>query len=349
MDLRKYGKPPKKIISAEKALGIAKKTKMKKPKKSKKDKPKKPRKGKPKSILSKTLKRATTTEQSIRNDTQQQFLQNLHGRLNNNDGRTNGIWNSYKRNITAQSFGGTPYEMYRLQEESTILRDMLERATNDGRRRPPQVSTTETQTDTQRPRYQPTTPTTTPPPMQSPQARRASSNLGFGQTIQATRQIAKPATFTGGSGVSGVMTSYVPEKIEGVKPREGIEYDFDDSHPFFDGNVSPTQSDLWSDLSEGEQREEEKYDATNARLRRLGDTTGNMPYLPRDIRDWEYDPKTEPSGAYGGYDSSDDDEEEYKDPNPSDNSSDDTDSNDINFDSLQGDSSNQFKDADEGY
>jgi len=170
MDLRKYGKPPKKVLSAEQALG--KKKKPKKPKKSKKDKPKKGKKGKPKSILSKTLKRAVTTEQSLRNTTQQQFLENLHGRLNNNDGRTNGLWNSYKRNLTAQSFGGTPYELYRLQEESEILREMLERATNDGRRRRPQVSTTETQTETQteapqprnQPRTPPTTPPTTPPP-----------------------------------------------------------------------------------------------------------------------------------------------------------------------------------------
>lgn len=204
MDLRKFGKKPKKVLSAEHVLGMVKpkkKTKKKVPKKSKKDKPKKgkPKKDKPKSILSKTLKRATTTEQSIRNDTQQQFLQNLHGRLNNNDGRTNGIWNSYKRNITAQSFGGTPYEMYRLQEESTILREMLERATNDGRRRRPQVSTTETQTDTQQPRDQPTTPPTTPPPVQSPQQGGGlrPSNLGFGQ-IQPRRRNPPPITpFTG--------------------------------------------------------------------------------------------------------------------------------------------------------
>jgi hypothetical protein len=320
MDLRKYGKPPKKIISAEKALGIAKKTKMKKPKKSKKDKPKKPRKGKPKSILSKTLKRATTTEQSIRNDTQQQFLQNLHGRLNNNDGRTNGIWNSYKRNITAQSFGGTPYEMYRLQEESTILRDMLERATNDGRRRPPQVSTTETQTDTQRPRYQPTTPPTTPPPVQPPQRGGGlrPSNLGFGQTQQRS-QLTTTNAFTGqGNTVGGgALAEHRNYPIEGyrhpldrdpdpVPVPDPEEFDFDDY-----SSVSSQEDDNVMSVTEGLTR--------------------------RELRQYaKYDRGQYPD-EYGG---SDDDEEEYKA---------DTDSNDIEFNSLQGDSSNQFNDADEGY
>jgi hypothetical protein len=317
MDLRKYGKPPKKIISAEKALGIAKKTKMKKPKKSKKDKPKKPKKGKPKSILSKTLKRATTTEQSIRNDTQQQFLQNLHGRLNNNDGRTNGIWNSYKRNITAQSFGGTPYEMYRLQEESTILRDMLERATNDGRRRPPQVSTTETQTDTQQPRYQPTTPPTTPPPVQSPQRGGGlrPSNLGFGQT-QQRRQLTRTNAFTGrGNTVGGVMTEYRNYRIEGRgrhpldRDPDPVEYDFDDY-----SSVESQEDDDVMNVTEGLTRRELRQNESDFRH-----------MYPKD-----FDVV--------------DDEEERKDPNPPDDSSDDD--GDIEFNSLQGDSPNQFNDAD---
>jgi len=333
MDLRKFGKKPKKVMSAEHVLGMVKpkkKTKKKVPKKSKKDKPKKkgkPKKDKPKSILSKTLKRATTTEQSIRNDTQQQFLQNLHGRLNNNDGRTNGIWNSYKRNITAQSFGGTPYEMYRLQEESTILREMLERATNDGRRRRPQVSTTETQTDTQQPRDQPTTPPTTPPPVQSPQRGGGlrPSNLGFGQTQQRT-QLTTTNAFTGQRNTvgGGALAEYRNYNIEGWRHPldrdpdpdpvpDPEEYDFDD----------------WSSVSS--QEDDDVMDNL------LGITK-------RELRQSMHDDRREYPEDYGG---SDDDEEEYKDPNPPDESFDDD--GDIGFDSVPEDSSNQFTDADEGY
>ena len=259
MDFRKFAKPPKKVASAEKVLGVVKKTK--KPKKSKKDKKTKTKKGKPKgkpkgdakSLLSKELKRAPTTDQSIEDNTRTQFLKDLHGRIGNTDGRTNGLWNSYKRNITAQSFGGSPYEMYRLREESDILREQLERATNDGRRLP-QMSTNATQTETQ------TSPTPPTPPTPTPQSTTPTtlairtpldrglrpSLLGFGQSMPATRppvaraeppMPAKPGfvPFSGKSNTlrSGAMGDHIDYNISGAPPRTnggdaGIEYDFDD-------------------------------------------------------------------------------------------------------------------------
>ena len=275
MDLRKYGKPPKKVLSAEHALGIGKKKKPKKPKKSRKDKPKKgkPKKGKPKSILSKTLKRAVTTDQSLRNSTQQQFLENLHGRLNNNDGRTNGIWNSYKRNLTAQSFGGTPYELYRLREESDVLREMLERATNDGRRRP-QVSTTETQTDTAPQQTQTTTQPTIPPP---PPIRPASvpsslsTHLGFGQTIPARTNTVSPARSIPAGGLpvgSSAMSIYIPQPIEGKPPKKGI--------PITIEEIRESQGGL----TDTEIEEKKRHDKKESRYMALGDNSN--PYRTTD-------------------------------------------------------------------
>jgi hypothetical protein len=276
MDLRKYGKPPKKVLSAEHALGIGKKKKPKKPKKSRKDKPKKgkPKKGKPKSILSKTLKRAVTTDQSLRNSTQQQFLENLHGRLNNNDGRTNGIWNSYKRNLTAQSFGGTPYELYRLREESDILREMLERATNDGRRRP-QVSTTETQTETAPQQTapqqnQPTTPTTTPPPLPIRPAPIV-SHLGFGQVYPARTSSISPARSIPEGGLpvgSSAMSVYIPQPIEGKPPKRGI--------PITIEEIRESQGGL----TDAEKEQKKKHDKKESRYVALGDTSN--PYRTID-------------------------------------------------------------------
>lgn len=268
MDLRKYGKPPKKVLSAEHALGIGKKKKPKKPKKSRKDKPKKgkPKKGKPKSILSKTLKRAVTTDQSLRNSTQQQFLENLHGRLNNNDGRTNGIWNSYKRNLTAQSFGGTPYELYRLREESDILREMLERATNDGRRRP-QVSTTETQTDTAPQQTQPTTPTTTPPLRPASVPSSPSTHLGFGQVYPARTTTASPARSIPEGGVKlGAMSNFVPLKIAGQAPQSRSA-----------SVASPVYSDDFEALSDDEKEEKADHEKREKRLQQLGESP--QPYI----------------------------------------------------------------------
>ena len=183
MDIRKYGKPPTKVKSAEEVMGMKKKKKVKKPKKPKKDTKKKKGKGKGKglkSLLSKPLKKAITTDQAIYNNTQHQFLESLREKLNNSDGRTNNLWNSYKRNLTAQSFGGSPYEMYRMKEEADILRERLERTTNHGRLQP-QAFSYGTQTEAQattppppppRPRQAmtpptppPTTPPTTPPPV----------------------------------------------------------------------------------------------------------------------------------------------------------------------------------------
>ena len=282
MDLRKYGKPPKKVLSAEHILGIGKKKKIKKPKKSRKDKPKKPKKkGKPKSILSKTLKRAVTTDQSLRNSTQQQFLEDLHGRLNNNDGRTNGIWNSYKRNLTAQSFGGTPYELYRLREESDILREMLERATNDGRRRP-QVSTTETQTDTAPTTTQPTTQTTTqttiPPPRPASVSSSTSTHLGFGQVYPA-RTIPKPQPIPAGGAKLGAMSDFVPQPIQGKAPegeRDFVE-GWDDMSENSDGTFGSRFDD---DFTPSEKEEKKEYNRKEKQLRRMGDTAVGMPYMP---------------------------------------------------------------------
>ena len=201
MDIRKYGKPPTKVKSAEEVLGMKKKKKVKKPKKPKKDTKKKKGKGKGKglkSLLSKPLKKAITTDQAIYNNTQHQFLESLREKLNNSDGRTNNLWNSYKRNLTAQSFGGSPYEMYRMKEEADILRERLERTTNHGRLRP-QAFSYGTQTEAQattppppppRPRQAmtpPTTPPTTPPV----------NNLGFGHIIPARRRPPPIIPFTG--------------------------------------------------------------------------------------------------------------------------------------------------------
>ena len=287
MDLRRYGKPPKKVLSAEHVLGIVKKKKIKKPKKSRKDKPKKPKKkGKPKSILSKTLKRAVTTDQSLRNSTQQQFLEDLHGRLNNNDGRTNGIWNSYKRNLAAQSFGGTPYELYRLREESDILREMLERATNYGRRRP-QVSTTETQTDTApttpqpttQTTTQPTTPTTTPPLRPASVSSSTSTHLGFGQVYPA-RTIPKPQPIPAGGAKLGAMSDFVPINIAGQPPqgeRDFVE-GWDDMSENSDGTFGSRFDD---DFTPSEKEEKKEYNRKEKQLRRMGDiTAGIMPYMP---------------------------------------------------------------------
>lgn len=206
MDIRKYGKPPTKVKSAEEVLGMKKKKKVKKPKKPKKDTKKKKGKGKGKglkSLLSKPLKKAITTDQAIYNNTQHQFLESLREKLNNSDGRTNNLWNSYQRNLTAQSFGGSPYEMYRMKEEADILRERLERTTNHGRRRP-QAFSYGTQTEAQattppppppRPRQattSPTTPPTTPPPTPPPV-----NNLGFGHIIPARRRPPPITPFTG--------------------------------------------------------------------------------------------------------------------------------------------------------
>jgi hypothetical protein len=337
MDLRKYGKPPKKVLSAEHALGIGKKKKPKKPKKSRKDKPKKgkPKKGKPKSILSKTLKRAVTTDQSLRNSTQQQFLENLHGRLNNNDGRTNGIWNSYKRNLTAQSFGGTPYELYRLREESDILREMLERATNDGRRRP-QVSTTETQTETAPQQTapqqtapqqnQPTTPTTTPPPLPIRPAPQQ-SHLGFGQMIPA-RTIPKPQPIPAGGAKLGAMSNYEPQPIQGKAPegeRDFVEGWDDMSSENSDGTFGYRFDD---DFTPSEQEQKKEHNRKEKQLRRMGDTSAVMPYMPY-IEPTEYaegsdasyhmldsDSTDDPVSSSLGVNSFDDDEEEKAPPMP---------------------------------
>ena len=198
MDIRKYGKPPTKVKSAEEVMGMKKKKKVKKPKKPKKDTKKKKGKGKGKglkSLLSKPLKKAITTDQAIYNNTQHQFLESLREKLNNSDVRTNNLWNSYKRNLTAQSFGGSPYEMYRMKEEADILRERLERTTNHGRLQP-QAFSYGTQTEAQattppppppRPR-QAMTPPTTPPPV---------NNLGFGHIIPARRRPPPIIPFTG--------------------------------------------------------------------------------------------------------------------------------------------------------
>ena len=209
MDIRKYGKPPTKVKSAEEVLGMKKKKKVKKPKKPKKDTKKKKGKGKGKglkSLLSKPLKKAITTDQAIYNNTQHQFLESLREKLNNSDGRTNNLWNSYKRNLTAQSFGGSPYEMYRMKEEADILRERLERTTNHGRLRP-QAFSYGTQTPapppprprqaTTPPTPPPTTPPPTTPPTPPPTTTPPVNNLGFGHIIPARRRTPPIIPFTG--------------------------------------------------------------------------------------------------------------------------------------------------------
>ena len=313
--LRKYGKPPKKVISAEQALGIAKKTKMKKHKKSKKlKKDRKLKKAKPKpkakGILSKSLKRAPTTEQSIQNNTQQQFLQNLYSRLNNNNGRTNGLWNSYKRNITAQSFGGTPYEMYRLQEESTILREQLEKATNDGRTRP-QVFSYGTQTDTSpithqhEPRTPPTSPPTTPPPTSPP------THLGFRRVMPPTSTIIPIIPFTGQSNrPSGAMTLYKPQPTTTPITNRQSLHDrvyktLDRGVPFNNRTTRLSSSDDeeksdnlddsddWSDdgfdLSQYMKEENDKEDAYNDKFERAKKSNQAYEDVNTDIFSYDFD------------------------------------------------------------
>lgn len=300
MDIRKYGKPPKKTKqTAEQVLGMVKKVKkkkkVKKPVKSKKDNPKK---GRPKSILSKTLKRATTTDQSIYNNTQQQFLQDLHGRLNSTDGRANGLWNSYKRNLTAQSFGGTPYEMLRMREEADILRERLERSTNGGRRRQPQQQATAPP---------PTTPPTTPPP-------QIQSHLGAGTAFPARGAIQSPQPIPAGGDILGstAMGSYVKESVEGTPPsnsRRGFIAGWDDQSEDSDGNYGVSFKD---DFTPAQKEEKKAYDQREKQMRVLGDVQGGLPYMPAN--DWKYDPSTEPSGPYGGGSDDDDDEGPIDDP-----------------------------------
>jgi len=252
MDIRKYGKPPKKIISAEQVLGLVKKKIAKgkaKPSRKDKAKPKKDKKTKkkgkvkPKSILSKTLKRAPTTDQALYNSTQQQFLESLRGKLKNGDGRTNSLWNSYKSNLQAQSFGGSPYELHRLSEEATVLREKLERTTNNGRMRPTNFTTgTQTEAPPRTPLQQ-----FTDPPRQSPRPLRPSM-LGFGQEREGrpTKPVTK--TYTGGSGTTGALQMWTPEKVPGTVSR-----------------ASSTP-----ELSADEKEEKADHDKTEARIKRLG-------------------------------------------------------------------------------
>jgi len=236
-----------------------------KPKKAKRklDKPKKKKakpKPKKKSILSKTLKRATTTDQSIYDNTQQQFLESLRGKLNNTDGRTNNLWNSYKRNLTAQSFGGSPYEMYRMREEADVLRERLERSTNHGRLRP-QASNYGTQTEQQpstppppRPR-QATTPPPTTPTTPTPPPRLRVTNLGF--TVYPP--IPRPRPFRGSYNTigNGVMMLYERQPTTTANARRRVDDDTVDA--IFD-NREPDRKLLLLDGS----GDDDWYEATEA-------------------------------------------------------------------------------------
>ena len=252
-----------------------------KPKKAKRkqDKPKKKKakpKPKKKSILSKTLKRATTTDQSIYDNTQQQFLESLRGKLNNTDGRTNNLWNSYKRNLTAQSFGGSPYEMYRMREEADVLRERLERSTNHGRLRPQAFSygtQTEQQPSTPPPR-QATTPPTTPPPHSAtppntpapttPPPRLRFTNLGFA----VYPPIPRPRPFRGSYNTigNGVMRLYERQPTTTANARRRVNDDtvdaiFDNREPDRKLLLLDGSGDHWYEATEANKYLKEEDDA----------------------------------------------------------------------------------------
>ena len=245
------------------------KRKLDKPKKKKaKPKPKK------KSILSKTLKRATTTDQSIYDNTQQQFLESLREKLNNTDGRTNNLWNSYKRNLTAQSFGGTPYEMYRMREEADVLRERLERSTNHGRLRP-QAFSYGTQTEqppsnygtpsTPRPRQATTPPTTPPPTTPAPTPPRLQfTNLGF----SVYPPIPRPLPFRGGYNTigNGVMSLYERQPTTTANARRRVSDDtvddiFDNREPDRKLLLLDGSDDDWHEATEANKYLKEEDDA----------------------------------------------------------------------------------------
>ena len=120
-------KPTKKIIKSNIVVKMDKKKDTKKDKRRTKKRKQKKEKAPP-AVGSRPLQKAMTTEQS-------QFYNDLYRRLGNSNGRANGLWNSYRNNLTAQARGGTPYEIYRLREDANALREQLERTTTQGNRR----------------------------------------------------------------------------------------------------------------------------------------------------------------------------------------------------------------------